>query len=73
LNSFAFPDIIKPIISPNKPIIDPKISTTSTLTNKDASAASAKAALEPEIPTQIPQARSEKPTHKPAQNNEKAV
>jgi len=53
--------------------MEPKISTTKTLTNKVASAASARAALEPEIPTQIPQARSEKPTVKPAQNKEKPV
>ena len=54
-------------INPNRPRILPKTSTMRILTNKFGSAASARAAVEPAIPTQIPQRRLHTPTVMPPQ------
>ena len=56
-------------INPNSAITDAKISTINTLTNKEGSAASARAALLPTTPTLTPQAKLHSPTVNPAQNN----
>lgn len=56
-----------PIISPNKPNTEPKISMTKTLTKSCGSCASASAALEPVMPTQMPQRRLQMPTVRPPQ------
>jgi hypothetical protein len=55
-------------INPNNPITDAKISTINTLTNNVGSAASARAALLPTIPTLTPHAKSHSQTVSPAQN-----
>ena len=60
-------------IKPNKPKIELKISMTNILTNNVGSAASAKAALLPVIPTLTPHNKLQIPTVKPPQNNEKPV
>ena len=54
---------------PNKPMILPKTSTMRIFTNKSGSAASASAAVEPAIPTEIPQRRLHTPTVRPPQNS----
>ena len=88
----ALPDTSNPIIKPNKPNTELKISMTRTLTNlgdavsalsgilqllqwtyKLGSAASAKAALLPLMPTETPQTRLHVPTVIPAQNSAKPV
>jgi hypothetical protein len=48
-------------------------STIKILTNNWGSAASAKAAVEPVIPTETPQRRLQNPTVSPPQNNEYPV
>ena len=58
-------------INPNRPRILPKTSTTRILTNKFGSAASARAAVEPVIPTQIPQSKLHAPTVIPPQKTAK--
>lgn len=58
-------------INPNKPRILPKTSTMRILTNRFGSAASAMAAVEPVIPTQIPQSRLHAPTVTPPQKTAK--
>jgi hypothetical protein len=73
LNSPALPVINKPTIKPNNPKTDPKISTTKILTKSEESAASLIAAVDPVIPTAIPQIKFEIPTVNPAQNNEYPV
>lgn len=73
LNSFAFPVISKPMINPNKPKTEPKISMTSILTKREESAASLIAAVDPVIPTATPQIKFDNPTVTPAQNNEYPV
>lgn len=60
-------------MSPNKPKMLLNTSITKILTNKLGSEASASAALEPEIPTPIPQSRLQQPMIKPPQNNENPV
>jgi len=55
-------------MTPNRPIALPKISTIRILTNRAGSCASASAAPDPTMPTQIPQNRLEKPTVSPAPN-----
>lgn len=55
-------DLHRTPINPNKPRILPNASTTRILTNKFGSAASARAVVEPAIPTQIPQRRLHAPT-----------
>lgn len=59
------------LINPNKPRILPKISTTRILTNRFGSAASARAAVEPAIPTQMPQSKLHAPTVIPPQKTAK--
>ena len=54
---------------PNRPIILPKTSTMRIFTNKSGSAASARAAVEPATPTEIPQRRLHAPTVRPPQNS----
>lgn len=54
---------------PNRPMILPNTSTMRILTNKSGSAASARAAVEPAIPTEIPQRRLHAPTVSPPQNS----
>ena len=54
---------------PNRPIILPKTSTMRILTNKSGSAASARAAVEPAMPTEIPQRRLHTPTVRPPQKS----
>ena len=58
-------------INPNRPRILPKTSTMRILTNKFGSAASARAAVEPVIPTQIPQSKLHAPTVIPPQKTAK--
>ena len=58
-------------INPNKPRMLPKTSTTRILTNRVGSAASARAAVEPVIPTQTPQRRLQAPTVMPPQKTAK--
>ncbi|CAG8533185.1 1590_t:CDS:2 [Acaulospora colombiana] len=53
------------------PMIDAKTSTTSMRTNKVGSAASEIAAVEPVMPTAIPQKRLQRPTVRPPQNRAK--
>ena len=60
-NSSALPPINKPTMSPNKPNTLPNISITKTLTKRVGSAASARAALDPVIPTASPHARLHSP------------
>jgi hypothetical protein len=55
-------------IKPKSPMTDAKISTIKTLTNNVGSAASARAALLPTIPTLTPHAKLHRPTVRPAQN-----
>lgn len=55
-------------MSPNNPRILPNTSTTRIFTNKLGSDASAKAAVEPVTPTDIPQRRLHAPTVRPPQN-----
>lgn len=57
---------------PKRPMTEPKISTTRTLTKSWASAASAMAQFDPVIPTAIPHDKLERPTVKPPQKSEKA-
>jgi hypothetical protein len=83
--SFALLCMSSPMMSPNSPRIAAKISIVRILTNlkqsvstwegifqstyKDGSAASARAALLPLMPTQTPQIRLHMPTVNPAQNS----
>lgn len=83
--SFALLCMSKPMIRPNNPRMAAKISIVRILTNlglsvrvvehrsgsaySDGSAASARAALLPLMPTQTPQIRLHMPTVRPAQNN----
>lgn len=89
LNSGAFPCTRSPMMSPNKPKTELKISMTRTLTklttnvsasnttedysvnvtDRLGSAASAKAALLPLIPTETPQIKLHMPTVNPAQKS----
>ena len=55
-----------PMITPNNPSADPKISTISILTNKLPLCESANAHALPVMPTQIPQTKLENPTVRPA-------
>ena len=55
-------------ITPNKPMAEPKISMMRIFTNSELFAASAKAAPEPTMPTQRPQAKFVIPTVRPAAN-----
>jgi hypothetical protein len=55
-------------ISPNRPRIEPKTSTMRMRTNRLGSAASEMAAVEPVMPTVIPQNRLQSPTVRPPQN-----
>lgn len=57
-----------PTIKPKSPMAEPKISMMRILTNNDEFAASANAAPEPTIPTDIPQNKLTKPTDKPEPN-----
>ena len=54
---------------PNKPMILPKTSTMRIFTNKSGSAASASAAVDPAIPTEIPHRRLHTPTVRPPQKS----
>lgn len=90
-NSFALLDTNRPMINPNSPRTELKISITSTLTNlqpvsmyvispirchetyRVESAASAKAALLPLMPTDTPQMRLHIPTVTPDQKRAKPV
>ena len=58
-------------IRPNRPMILPKTSTIRIFTNRFGSAASARAAVEPVIPTETPQRRLQAPTVNPPQNRAK--
>ena len=58
-------------MSPKRPRILPKTSTTRIFTKRSGSAASEIAAVEPVIPTQTPQRRLQTPTVRPPQNNAK--
>lgn len=60
-------------MSPNRPRMLLKTSITKILTNKLGSAASAKAALEPDTPTAMPQSRLQAPMVRPPQKREKPV
>lgn len=62
-----FLTVKRPTIRPKRPKTEPKISTTKTLTKSWGSWASAKAALEPVMPTQTPQRRLHTPTVRPPQ------
>ena len=57
-------DRIMAMMRPKRPRTEPKISIIKTLTNSFSLAASAKAAEEPTMPTQMPQIRFETPTQK---------
>ena len=61
---------ITPIIRPNKPKADAKISITNILMNADGSYASANTHDAPLIPTETPQIILLNPTNNPIQNNE---
>ena len=54
---------------PKRPMILPKTSTMRILTNRSGSAASARAAVEPAMPTEIPHSKLHAPTVRPPQNN----
>lgn len=56
------------MMTPKRPIALPKISTIRILTKSAEFCASARAAPEPTMPTQIPQNKLEKPTVRPAPN-----
>lgn len=71
--SEALPAMRRPTMRPKSPRTEPKISMTRILTNRAESAASATAAVDPVIPTQIPQTRLPRPTVRPAQKSEKPV
>jgi hypothetical protein len=58
-------------INPNNPKTLPNTSTTRTLTNRSGSAASARAAVLPATPTQIPQKRLQTPTVRPPKKRAK--
>lgn len=58
-------------IRPNRPRILPKISITRILTKSWGSAASASAAVEPVMPTEMPQRRLQIPTARPPQKRAK--
>jgi hypothetical protein len=58
-------------INPNNPIMEPNTSTINIRTKRLESAASAMAAFEPVIPTEIPQRRLHIPTVRPPQNSAK--
>lgn len=60
-------------MSPNKPMMLPKTSTTKILTKRLGSAASARAAVAPVMPTQTPQRRLQAPTVRPPQNSANPV
>jgi len=55
------------LISPKRPMIDAKTSTTRIRTNSVGSAASAMAAVDPVMPTATPQNKLQSPTVKPPQ------
>lgn len=54
---------------PNRPKMLPNTSTMRIFTNNAGSAASAKAAVEPVMPTEIPQSKLQMPTVKPPQKS----
>ena len=56
---------------PNRPIMLPNTSTIRILTKRLGSAASAKAAVAPVIPTETPQRRLQEPTVRPPQKSAK--
>lgn|ERR1700722_4094027 len=56
-------------INPKRPMILPNTSTTRIFTNRVGSAASASAAFDPAIPTEMPQSRLHTPTVIPPQNS----
>ena len=58
---------------PKRPMALPKISIIKSLTKRAEFCASERAAPDPTIPTQIPQARLDKPTVRPAANIRKPV
>jgi hypothetical protein len=60
-------------MSPNSPMMLPNTSTTSILTKRFGSAASASAAVDPVMPTQTPQRRLHTPTVRPPQKSAKPV
>jgi len=62
-----------PPINPNNPKMLPNTSTTKILTNRSGSAASARAAVDPVIPTQTPHRRLHAPTVSPPQKSAKPV
>lgn len=56
-------------IKPNRPKMLPNTSTIRIFTNNAGSAASANAAVEPVMPTEIPQSRLQMPTVRPPQKS----
>ena len=62
-----------PMMTPNRPSADPKISTIKILTKVDGVCASARAHPEPVTPTHTPQNRLDKPTERPEPNSAKPL
>lgn len=69
IGKVAIDDYMTPIIKPNNPNAEPKISITNIFINVEGSYASAKTQLLPDIPTHTPQMILDSPTPIPVHNN----
>jgi hypothetical protein len=67
MSEIRLPQKVDVPMSPKRPRMEPKTSTMRMRTNKPGSAASEIAAVEPVMPTVIPQKRLQRPTVRPPQ------